>query len=116
MATGHGEQGGNVGGAQEGLTVPLDPKRDGCAGCGKPPPPGPPGKPGWLCWSCTRRARQERAWGSYLVNGKRPRHHAVPRVHEEGRRVHGWQLAHDLMVNVLNDFGAYWADAMSKRR
>ena len=39
--------------------VSLDPMRDGCAGCGKPPPPGPPGKPGWLCVSCIERRAHE---------------------------------------------------------
>lgn len=40
----------------------------------------------------------------------------VDRVIEQGRRVHAWQLRHDLNVNVLGDFAGYWDDAQHAGR
>lgn len=46
-----------------------------------------------------------------IHNGKRERIKAL-RVYEEGRRVHGWQLQHDLLVNCLENFRLYWVLAL----
>jgi hypothetical protein len=35
------------------------------------------------------------------------------RVEECGRRVHAWQLAHDLLVMCARDFAHYWRAAQS---
>lgn len=54
--------------------------------------------------------------GRAIVNGKRERHATVARVHEQGRRVHGWQLTHDVLVNCLGDFRRYWSKAQEQTR
>lgn len=48
-------------------------------------------------------------------NEKRYSKHKAVTVYEQGRRVHGFQLTHDVLVNCLGNFKAYWATCMERR-